>query len=208
MNRRSAIIEHLEEYLGPCHHVLHERVSENIHLDVLIFAANEERPFHTAVTLGVSDGALTTPEDESIFRHVELMTYLPAQWDPERLIEHRERWWPIAMLNGLGKYVHQHKTFFGPGHSIEMEEPPVPGSLLMASLLVLPAVEPPSFNELMVDGERVIFLWALPVTEEELNLKIALGVEALLTVLADLKLETAVDAHRPCLVSLLWRLLN
>lgn len=79
--QRSEVIEaHVETCIGPVSRVLHEIVSDLVHLDGRVIEATQQRPFHGRVTGGVSDRPLTVPDGLEDKRRVERLIALPAHW--------------------------------------------------------------------------------------------------------------------------------
>ena len=74
------ITAHIEQHLGQVSGVLHELISDQIHLDVLQVDPTPERPFYTLITSGMSDLPMATPAGAEKFRFAELMICLPQDW--------------------------------------------------------------------------------------------------------------------------------
>src|SRR5262249_21371060 len=55
------VMKHLEPFLGKPAQVFHEVVSDQVQIDVNLFAPTERRPAHTLVTTGMSDLPMTVP---------------------------------------------------------------------------------------------------------------------------------------------------
>jgi len=57
-----AIQAHVAGHIGKIDKVLHEIVSDGVHIDVLVVPASDDRPYHLLVTSGISDQAMKVPE--------------------------------------------------------------------------------------------------------------------------------------------------
>ena len=56
------ISNHIEEHVGPVSQVLHELVSDLVHVDIHQVSPTKSRPYHTLITSGMSDRPMTLPE--------------------------------------------------------------------------------------------------------------------------------------------------
>ncbi|MEO1085403.1 MAG: suppressor of fused domain protein, partial [Acidobacteriota bacterium] len=63
------ISDHIEEHIGPIASVLHELVSDQVHIDIHVVAPTPERDFYTLVTSGMSERAMAAPEQCADFRY-------------------------------------------------------------------------------------------------------------------------------------------
>jgi hypothetical protein len=103
--------EHLHQHLGGEATVFHELLSDTIHLDVLVFAATDVRPFHVLVTQGMSALAMTVPEGAEEHRFAELMVALPGEWVMDGDEADEERWyWPMRTLKFVARLPHLHDS--------------------------------------------------------------------------------------------------
>lgn len=200
-DRRREIEEHLVNHLGPAQ-VLHKLGSGDQDIDVYIFRPTEERPYVTGVTIGISHHPMVVPHDEPDRRHQELMIYLPASWQlepsPDPLVL-----WPFGLLKALGRFAQAEETYFAPGHTVALANPPepfAPGSLLTTALLLGPP-EAPTFDNLNVGGTRCCFLSVLPLTSAEADYKLCFGSTALLQRLQEAGVQRQVDPARPCAIT-------
>ncbi|MBQ2824229.1 MAG: suppressor of fused domain protein [Oscillospiraceae bacterium] len=184
--------EHIEDFLDTNFpddngRVLHEMLSEKIHLDVFYRNPAENRPYYVLMTSGMSDLPMTFDEDcgdEFIKDHsrAELMMFLPPDWDMD---SKDECWfWPIRALKASARFPHLCDTWIGHGHDIQFTEPCEPfadNTKLCSMLFTRPHDEKLRFIE-GEDGEKINIYVAVPIYEEEMNFKIPLenGGDALL----------------------------
>lgn len=149
-------------------------------IHVYVFPPSEMlgRKWYTLVTMGVSGTEMRVPEripDPELYRHVELMCYLPPDWVPPAAIglgpeadaDQLERSWPVDMLRSVGNYVvenggdvwlsHDHgipslTNPDGPGH------PFFPTTKLSHMVTLEPLLEKPDFSPVTCAGRTVQFL--------------------------------------------------
>jgi len=199
---RRGLTEHVERFLGGPITFLHETRSSQVHIDVMVVPASDERPYHTLVTAGISDKRCKTPDDMRDYRFIELMTYLPPDWDLRKLTASREYYWPVAMLRSMGRLVHEERSHYGPGHTygVEAGAPPfVEGSLLDNALILTPFAEAAALDTLKIRRRRCRFLWALPITAAELQYKQRYGTCELLERMDRERIY--IEPYRPCAVT-------
>ena len=128
----------------------------------------------TLVTAGMSDLAMNSPAQTGAPRRVELIFYCDEP-KPEY----------IETLRWLAHFPHDQKTWIGMGHTIPNGDPPAPfwGSAILDTILLLPPIvtkDQTLPDELVLAGDPVHFLWVVPLTTAECNLKLAKGLEAIL----------------------------
>src|SRR5688572_2295375 len=92
------ISAHVEKHLGKIQTVLHELVSDAVHVDVHVVSPTLEFPFARLVTSGMSDLPMTLPDGVDAPRFAELTATLPAYWRLEQEALEDEAWyWPIRL---------------------------------------------------------------------------------------------------------------
>jgi len=168
-------------------------------IDVLHVAATVERPVHTLITAGMSDLPMNTAGDAKAPRRLELMMTLPRQWKLDGLAATDVGYWPIRTLIDLARLPHERGTGLGWGQAVPNGNPPAPyapdtklcGVILAPSLLV-----PKEFYVLETGGQRIEFYAAIPLYQEELELRQQKGMEHLLTTLIDHRINDLVEIKR------------
>lgn len=179
------ISAHIERYIGKVDSVFHEILSDTVHIDVHHVKPTPERPFHTLVTSGMSDLPMAVPERAGAPRHLELMATLPDYWQIGAEAFEDERWyWPVRQLKFLARFPHKYATWLGWGHTLPNGDPaePYADNTQLSGILILPSVNvPEAFHSLPVTAEKTIaFMSIVPLYEEEMNLKLRKGSDALL----------------------------
>lgn len=200
------ISAHIERHIGTVDMVFHEVLSDTVHIDVHHVKPTPQRPFHTLVTSGMSDLPMTVPEGAEVPRYLELMVTLPEYWQLNEEAMKNEQWyWPVRQLKFLARFPHKYSTWLGWGHTLPNGDPAAPfaDNTQLCGALILPSVTvPQGFHSLAINAEKTIsFMSIVPLYEEEMNLKLRKGSEALLDRfdrhgITDLILENRKNAAR------------
>ena len=177
------ISEHIERHLGKVRSVLHELVSDTVHIDVHIVGPDDD--CIRLVTSGMSDLPMTVPEGAGASPHAELMITLPPHWRLDEASFKSEQWyWPVHLLKAMARLPHKHATWFGFGHTIPNGDPArpyAPDTKLCGAIVLPPVTVPPEFRELRIDADKTIVFYSLvPLYQEEMDLKLRKGADALL----------------------------
>jgi Suppressor of fused protein (SUFU) len=177
-----AIERHLEKYVGKLETVLHEIVSDLVHIDVHVVAPTTERNFYTLITSGMSDLPMNAPDGAEEFRFAELLICLPADWVIPK-VNDEEHWWPIRCLKYLARFPHEYDTWLAEGHTIPNSDPPEPfasNTQLCCALLTPPLLFGDEFRSLKIREDKTInFYSLLPIYKEEMEFKLKHGGEQL-----------------------------
>lgn len=188
---RDAIDAHYLAHLGPSWVVWHELASDLVHLDVYMWRPTPERPMFTFATVGMSDRRMTVPRKalkSGAADLAELVVCLPPDWPipPEGATQAvpwvDDAYMPIWSLKMLARLPHEYETWLGFGHSIPNGDPPEPlaaGTELCGWVLLPLTTLPTTFHELQSSAGRVEFYGIVALTPDELERKLAQGVESL-----------------------------
>ena len=173
-----------ESLWGAYECVSHEVIRLDPHIDVYMHTPTDERDFHTLVTGGMSDRAMS---DGS---RAELLLYT-AEADESY----------IGLLRHYARLVHDLETTFGAFHTITNGDPPAPlfpDSELDTLFLIPPIVEPERSRdgELELDGVPLQLLWVVPITNAEAQLKLDRGADELLDLLDERQHPVVLDPRR------------
>jgi len=180
------IDQHIERCIGPVAGVLHELVSDLVHIDVHQVPPTDDRPFWTLVTSGMSDRPMTVPEGAEDYAFAELVICLPSDWPmSQESFEDEQNYWPIRLLKILARLPHEYDTWLGPGHTVpnggEDDVPYADGTGFTCALLLPPMlVVPPEFSRLERDDRVVNFHAVWPLFPREVEYKLNHGLESLL----------------------------
>ncbi|WP_196159358.1 suppressor of fused domain protein [Reinekea sp. G2M2-21] len=195
------ISDHIEAHIGKIPTVMHELVSDTVHIDIHHVPPTKERPFHTLVTSGMSDLPMSVPEDADSTKYMELMVSLPESWKIGDAAFKDEVWyWPVRQLKYLARFPHKYETWFGWGHSIPNGNPaePFANNTEFCGVILLPSVTvPPDFHKLKINDQKEIEFYSIvPLYNEEMDYKLAKGTDALLDRLEKYHLSDVIDINR------------
>lgn len=163
-----------EEFFGPCEFVDHEVGLQIPHVDVYVYPPGHAgRDFYTLVTGGMSDLPMQVPRGAKA-RRTELVLYA---------LEPKEAY--RAILRFLAHFPHDHRTWFGQGHTFPNGQPAQPlfeGSALDTLLLLGSILQPDATlpNHLHIEKDPVHLLWVVPITTAECERKLRDGTDAIL----------------------------
>jgi hypothetical protein len=195
--RADAIAAHVERYIGPIRQVLSDTHADHP-VDVLRIEPTEERRYHTLITSGMSDRAMSVPSGSKAPRYLELMCTLPKTWDLAAS-GGTEGDWPLRELRRLARLPQETNAWLAWGHTVPNGDPPRPfardtklcGVIIVPSLMV-----PRLFYELAIDDRTVTFYSIVPLYKEELSLKEEIGMEKLLERLIDRDVDDVIQPRR------------
>jgi hypothetical protein len=156
--------------------VWHEMLPLVPHIDVYTHEPNHGgRDFFTLVTSGMSDFRMSLPAGAGVqYARAELILYTST---PKREY--------LELLRRLAHFPHDNHTWLGPGHTMPNGQPPelMFGSKVLDALFFIPTIVHPDKEigkRLRLDGDPVSFLWVVPITSRECDLKLNQGTGALL----------------------------
>jgi hypothetical protein len=186
-----AIDAHVQEHIGSVNDVFHQIDSPWVHVDIHCVEPNEERPWHTFVTSGMSERPMATKDPA--LRYAELVLSLPPSWPV------REAGWPLGLLQDLAELPHRFETLLWSGHTIPNGDPPEPyaaGTQLCCALIGPTLLLPDEFTHLSAAGRDITFLGVILLTEAEMQLKLEHGLDALYDKLDEAEVSEMVQADR------------
>lgn len=197
------ISSHIKNYIGPIDSVIHEMMPTFPHIDVFILRANEERAVHTLITCGMSSVPMTIPKNTNASPYLELMMVLPGDWPlPFGTFENiqNDHDWPINLLKTIATFPHDYHTWLGYGHTLSNGNPPAPFAehTDLNAFILLPSLHTPQeFHYLNIDeGKEIEFLSIVPIYQEERDLVIEEGSDALLKFFDQYKINDLVNLNR------------
>ncbi|MCA8922679.1 MAG: suppressor of fused domain protein [Planctomycetes bacterium] len=202
-----AITAHIEATVGPIAHVLHEVVSDLVHVDLHVVEPSEARPYLLLVTSGMSEVPMRVPPevDPSGLGYAELAIQLPSDWPMEASLWRDEaNFWPLRWLKILARLPHAYDTWLGVGHTIPNGDPPRPFAPTTAQcgvILVRAGLIAEDFVELEHEGKRIEFFQLVPLHADEMDFKLEHGADALFARFAERELSLIVDPQRPSVLA-------
>ena len=189
--------------------VLHEILSDLVHIDVHIMNPSPDEDFWVVFTTGMSDLPMTIPEgidNPEEWSRAELVMFLPAEWNPQNATDASEKtphndFIPISTLKYLARMPHYFKTWLGSGHTIPNGpdyEPFVEGSQ-MAGVVLLELDEKSSYMT-AADGTVINFYLVVPLSKAETEYKLENGMDALVQKMIEHEVGTDFDMNRECVL--------
>lgn len=196
-----AISNHIEEHVGPVAQVLHEIVSDLVHLDVHQVVPTKSRPYHTLITSGMSERPMTLPDEvDAEWQFAEMMLCLPEDWPLEHAsLSDENNYWPLRWLKMLARLPHEYDTWLGWGHTIPNSDPPEPFSdstKLCGWMVIDPQLAPEEFGRLTIDDRAINFYAIVPLYCQEIDYKLSHGAEKLMERLQKNDVTELIDPNR------------
>ena len=201
---RQEIIAHIEKHLGPITATFRREDSDSP-VDLLWLRPSANRPYHTLVTLGLSDRPMDIPDDvanKNAAERAELMIMLPPEWNisPDNL-NSEQGYWPIAWLTMLADFARTPGNWLGTGYVFpngdpmtEIADTPFSGVLVLPPFVSHPH-EYYAFHSR--DGTRLNPYALIPLYPGEIDLKSEQGLDVLLEHFDKTGINSeVVDIHR------------
>lgn len=179
----------IQENFGPFDEVLHEIVSSDIHLDIIIVPPTEEDNYYKLITMGMGAYSMNVPENlrEEELEHAELILYLPKYWNIKSPDE--KDYWPIRYLKILGRLPIECDTWLGYGHTVHGNEDmePFAENTGLNSLLLLSGCNLlyENLDLRLSSGKKINFYQLFPLYQEELEYKMENSLDELLDLFSD-----------------------
>lgn len=169
-----AVHDHIDTHIGASSFVIHEPISPDIHVDIVVIPPTPERNYYTLVTMGMGAHRMKVPQEltTSFTPRAELLITLPPEWEltPESL--QHERWnWPLRWLKIIARMPGYTNSWLAPTHTFggETPEPLTEGSELTSFIIVPPTLPEQACTATLPGGDKVSFYQIFPLYAEELN---------------------------------------
>lgn len=194
----NAVSRHVTKHLGKPETVLHEIVSDVVHIDIHVVKPTSKRKFWFLVTSGMAERPMNAPQIDGVdARFAELVIALPAYWKVDAESFKDERWfWPIRWLKILARFPHLADTWLFFGHTVDMSEHGAPGTGFTAALIGNESELPEKFYQLRIGKKLVHFMVPVPLYREECDFAVRNGIDALIDRLLTLS-DSASDSYNP-----------
>ena len=184
---------HYKKHLGALDQkILHSTDVKAVHIDIYQFKPTSEKPIWTIITGGMSDFAQLTPQGEDDYRapRAEILMYAT---EPEN--------WMFSVLKGLAEMPFDDATHLHWWHTVPNGMPMTAEPSQWTSYFFLPPyIEESGFSEFEVEGEKVDFLWMIPITEKERCYAMEYGSDELEKILEQVDVDVLLDQKRGSLV--------
>ena len=173
--------KHLEQNFGPVKSVFHQVVPNEMHVDIYVIEPTEKNPCYRLFTCGMGAKKMEIPLEFNGKRpdRIELMLSLPADWklDIESL-ENANFYWPVGLMEYLAQFPWREATWLGFGHTIPLQKF-AENTELSGVLLNYPENYPYTAGHIDLPRGTVQFLNIVPLYNEEMDYKLASGLESL-----------------------------
>jgi hypothetical protein len=213
-----AMSAHVETHIGRIDWVLHDLKPDVVHVDLLWVQPGPHRDFHTFITCGMSERAMSPPRRARRCRHAELLLRLPPTWKLRPSFMTAERSvWPLRELAELARLPHVYETWLWAGYTVPNGDPPEPLSKAtkFSGSIVAPASwtpagfrsppaswTPAGFRSLQIERNRSVqFFSVIPAYAEELLLARDAGTGVVLEMMERAGVTDLLDSGRPNLGS-------
>lgn len=189
----------IQEQFGPYTSVFHEIYSPDIHLDVILVPPTQDSPYNKLITMGMGAYAMHIPDEleEEQLERAELVFYLPPTWDMN--LNKEASCWPILQMKNVARVPIQYDTWIGYGHTFVSEEcTPYAENTELCGLSLLYGMNNQDEPLDLYLGEKgkINFYQVMPLYKEELEYKLAYGMDALVRVFAENHVEPVLDLNR------------
>ncbi|WP_298639943.1 suppressor of fused domain protein [uncultured Cardiobacterium sp.] len=183
---RQEMRAHIERHFGPIAATFKREESAST-IDLLWLPPDNDHPYQTLITSGLSDHPMDVPDDADRARRerIELMIMLPLKWQfsPQNL--HSEQgYWPIVWLSMLADYAQSKGNWIGIGNLFPNGNPmtPIAGTPFSGVTILPPFIGHPqeSGTYRSKDGTRINIYCLMPLYAGEIELLNREGLEALL----------------------------
>lgn len=180
--------------------VIHEIVSPDIHLDIIVVPPTEENNYYKLITMGMGAYRMNIPEElkEYELERAELVMFLPPTWNIKS--EKEEDYWPIRQLKIVARLPIQCNTWLGYGHTIASDEKYTPYAMntQFCCMLLLNALNNnyDNLNLKMNTKGKINFYQLVPIYKEELEFKQCNDVNKLLELFNDEDLNPVININR------------
>lgn len=184
---------HYQRFFGPLTQpVMHSTDVKPVHIDTYQFSPTKDRPFWTLITSGMSNERQIDPADcaEGMSPRAEILMYVE-----------RPQGWMFSVLKSLAEMPFERKTCLHWWHTVPNGMPMTAKPSLLTSFFFLPPYyETEGFTDLELSGDKVDFLWMIPITEAERHFAVSHGSQALEKEFERADLSRVVDESRRSIV--------
>ena len=193
---------HIENEFGQSQKVIHELISPDIHLDILIIPPTEENDFYILVTLGAGAYKMNLPreiKDRNKFARAEYVIFLPKEWNIES--EKQEDRWPIEQLRSIGRLALETDSWLAYRHTVlaNSDSSPLAKNTKLNSFALLCAYN--RYHKLTKPFKlglfkTIRFYQLYPLYQEELDFTLENDMDALLDKIGDENINPIVQIDR------------
>lgn len=196
------IVARMAEEFGPVDPLALQEivpVHDEVHIAIHVIRPNEEHPYLTLFTTGMSDQPMSVPEGQEEYQYAELVMHLPATWPhPSGEGTGEEALWPCEWLRKVAYYPHLQDTWLGGARTIiSSDDPPVPLGPNTKQTCLLLLADFADWSPIVLDEEKTVrFYTVVPIYTEERDFEKKHGIVPLLQRLQKRGYTTVVSVNR------------
>ena len=176
---------YIEQQYGEYENVMHEKVSLDIHCDIVLVEPTEDQPYYKLITMGAGAYRMNVPKSlkGEVYDRAEYVIFLPKDWNIES--DDEEFYWPIRMLKTIARLPIYLENWLGSGHTAQYEDHvPFSETAGYNSCVLLPSIgmEKQYVKPLKLGfwSKKIAFYQIFPLYQEELDFKLAHSLDELL----------------------------
>jgi hypothetical protein len=184
-NEMNKVSAYIEQQYGECKGVMHEKVSLDIHCDIVLVEPTEDQPYYKLITMGAGAYQMNVPKSlkGEVYDRAEYVIFLPKDWNIES--DDEEFYWPIGMLKTIARLPIYLENWLGSGHTAQYEDHvPFSETAGYNSCVLLPSIGMGKKHvkplKLGFWGKKIAFYQIFPLYQEELDFKLAHSLDELL----------------------------
>ena len=198
-------LDKIESYIaaqyGEYDEVMHEIMSPDIHLDVVIVPPTDEQPYYKLVTMGAGAFKMNVPRELKKYRleRAEYAIFLPKDWDIKS--DKEEYYWAVRQLKNIARLALNTDSWLAFGHTVTANEDssPVAENTQFNSFVLLNSVG--KENQIVKPLKlglfsEVNFYQLYPLYQEELEFKMEHSLDDLMNKISDEDLDFIVNINR------------
>ncbi len=172
-------------------HALFKKPNARFLIDIFVYTLETKSgDIEVTVTNWMSDQRMVDPDYPQEWHRRELIQYFPKCTDGHARRLHDMAWLPLFD----DFYLDTH-------HSVAWEHPAVAGTPWKNAFFLLPIITPHREFMFEVEGDKVSFLWHVPISDEERGFKQEHGTNALIDRMEAVDLPWVFDEmNRPAMV--------
>lgn len=178
-----------ERAFGVQPQILHSTDHKAPHVDLYVFPPDRQRDFVVVLTGGMGDLPMAVPDGSGAEAHIELLMGIG---------QHQH--WATNLLKVVAEYPFDHGAFYDVHHTVPFGGELGDGSSLSAFLFLRPRFLPEHLGKFELDGKRIGFLQAVPITTAEHQFAVAAGSDKLEALLERHGYLITRDPNRPSVV--------
>ena len=184
-NEMNKVSAYIEQQYGEYENVMHEKVSLDIHCDIVLVEPTEDQPYYKLITMGAGAYQMNVPKSlkGEVYDRAEYVIFLPKDWNFD--LYNEEFYWPIRMLKTIARLPVYLENWLGSGHTAQYEDHvPFSETAGYNSCVLLPSIgmEKKHVKPLKLGfwGKKIAFYQIFPLYQEELDFKLAHSLDELL----------------------------